>query len=161
MTDDYCGSDSPTRSLSETYKRPKANEKPGETQMDEDFKALLDKWATGLEKSDLDEEKDCASCQNYAVCYYKPAPMHYVEEASEVKKRAEYPLNPEQQAIVDFRHGIAQCNAGAGSGKTETAIKARTTAIVLEELDAMIARYESGEDVKLDTVNYVTMDSRR
>jgi len=164
MTEDYFGTDSPTRSLSETYRKPaySKGEKYVETDVDKNFKELLDKWATGLEKTDLEEEKDCKSCQNYAVCYYKPAPAHYVEDEVETKKRAEYPLNPEQQAIVDFRKGIAQVNAGAGSGKTETAIKARTVAIVMEELESMISRYESGENIFIPKQNnYVTMDSRR
>lgn len=139
--DDYFSS-APTRSLIEDYTNiPQAPE----TELDTLFKAQLDKYAVGYEKDELDEESDCKHCPKYAVCFYKPIPEKSKE--LEVKAREKHKLNDEQQAIVDARNGIFIVNAGAGSGKTETAIKQRTVSIIEEELADMITRYENGEDI--------------
>ena len=132
--------------------------------LDQKLQILLDKYAAGFEKCDLNEEKDCRGCANYCVCYYQPAPVRF-EEEKQIKVRKSHQLTDEQQTIVDFRHGVAICNAVPGSGKTETAIKQRTVSIVSDEADAIIAAVEAG------TLNYdfseplapkfLTMDSRR
>ena len=121
--DDYFSS-APTRSLIEDYTNiPQAPE----TELDTLFKAQLDKYAVGYEKDELDEESDCKHCPKYAVCFYKPIPEKSKE--LEVKAREKHKLNDEQQAIVDARNGIFIVNAGAGSGKTETAIKQRSSTV--------------------------------
>ena len=190
LNDSYFGDSEPVRSLTETYKKSKAGETYFETDLDKTFKDLIDKWATGYEKCDMDEEKDCSKCPSYAVCYYKPAPDHYIDpEETGTKKRADHKHNDEQLAIINACDGVIQVNAGAGAGKTETAIKARTKHIVedmlaafiaereelLKEIETMLATVESGASAnelttlleryesleeKLKGIEFITMDSR-
>ena len=142
--DDYFSS-APTRSLIEDWTNiPSAPE----TELDAIFKEQLDKYAVGYEKDELDEESDCKYCPKYAICFYKPVPVKSHE--LEIKAREKHKLNEEQQAIVDARNGIFIVNAGAGSGKTETAIKQRTVSIIEEELADMITRYENGENIEAE-----------
>ena len=185
--EDYFDSKTPIRSQVETYTKgaislplgtngltPDTEEyidedgdtrtRPVDVTLDQKLQILLDKYAAGFEKCDLNEEKDCKGCQNYCVCYYQPAPIRF-EEEKQIKVRKSHQLTDEQQKIVDFRHGVAICNAVPGSGKTETAIKQRTVSIVSEEADAIIAAIESGSmnynfDEPVEP-KFLTMDSRR
>lgn len=163
--DDYFGESCPIRSLSETYERLPEGAKYGSdehpySKLDEELISLLAKWATGYEKCDLDEEKDCKACKDYYICHYEVAPKRLSEEKT-VKKREKHTLTDEQEIIVNAQEGIFICNAVPGSGKTETAIKQRTISIIEKELDELIKRYESGEDVTIDVkASYLTMDSR-
>lgn len=163
--DDYFGSDCPTRSISETYtKLPDGAVYGSEaypfSDLDKEFFELLDKWATGYEKCDMDEEKDCKGCKDYWICHYAPAPKSVKEEKA-LKKREKCVLSDEQKEIVNAQEGIFICNAVPGSGKTETAIKQRTVSIILNELEDVKAKYLAGEDIKdLISVNaeFNTMD---
>lgn len=124
---------------------------------------LLNDAAGGFTKDDMKESEDCESCPDYFMCYYKLAPKP-VEEEHVVKKRAKINPTPEQQAIIDARSGIFVCNAVPGSGKTETAVKERTVAIVKEELERVKKMYQNGEDIsEYLTPNgiFVTKDSRK
>lgn len=143
--DDYFDK-APIRSLSEEFTRLPDGTPYPYTELDINCKEMLNQWATGFEKCDLKEKEDCEGCTWYAQCYYKPIPEK-VEEKESVKVRKEHILNDEQQAIVDARKGNYLVNAGAGSGKTETAIKQRTVSMVLEMLDNLVERYEAGEDI--------------
>ena len=125
--------------------------------------ALLNDVAGGFTKEDMKESQDCESCPDYFMCYYKLAPKP-IEEEHVVKKRAKISPTPEQQAIIDARSGIFVCNAVPGSGKTETAVKERTVAIVKEELERVKKMYQNGEDIsEYLTPNgiFVTKDSRK
>lgn len=153
INDDYFNK-APIRELSENYTNVVDSDGNPVNQPLSDLDILfldqLDKFATGYEKNELDEEKDCKYCPKHAICYYTPVPTK--SEEMIVKKRAAITPTAEQQAIIDA-HGTADemkifiVNAGAGSGKTETAIKERTVKICLAELDDMVKRYESGEDI--------------
>lgn len=152
--DDYFGESCPIRSLSEKYTKLPKDAKYGSEQYpysdeDKNLIELLSKWATGYEKCDLDEEKDCKSCKDYWICHYEVAPTPLTEEKS-IKKREKCVLSDEQQLIVDSQAGVFICNAVPGSGKTETAIKQRTVSIILNELADIEKRYLAGEDIKIE-----------
>ena len=150
--DDYFYSSEPTRSVSETYtKIDPAKGKYGDenhpySEADENLRELLAKWATGYEKCDLDEDKDCSACKDYYICHYEVAPKA-IEVEKSIKKRERCELSDEQKVIVNARKGIFICNAVPGSGKTETAIKQRTVSIIFDELKELEERYLAGEDV--------------
>lgn len=84
-----------------------------QTGIDLHFKDLLDKYYTGRECT----EEECKRCCWNAACNYVKSPELY-EKKENRKKGAIIPSDP-QQAIIDFRKGIASVNAAAGSGKTE------------------------------------------
>lgn len=165
-TDDYFDTACSTRSLSETYTKLADGEKYGDNKHpfndhDKMLIELLDKWATGYEKCDLDEEKDCKACKDYYICHYSSAPKK-LDDKKSIKKREKCELTDEQKTIVAAQKGIFICNAVPGSGKTETAIKQRTVSIILNELDELVKRYENGEDVTVEkAADFITMDSRR
>jgi hypothetical protein len=155
INDDYFNN-APIRELSEDYTNLVDNDGNPIPQplshLDQIFLEQLDKFATGYEKSEMDEEKDCKYCPKRAICYYKPVPTK--SEEMVVKKREKLTPTDEQQAIINARGSdeemkIFIVNAGAGSGKTETAIKERTVQICLGELEDMVRRYESGEDIPI------------
>lgn len=149
--DDYYATDCPTRSINEKYTRLPDDAVYGSDQYplsdaDKELIELLDKWATGYEACDMKEDKDCVGCKDYYICKYKQAPKA-LEEEKAIKQRKKCVLSDEQEAIVNATEGIFICNAVPGAGKTETAIKQRTVNIILGEVNELVEKYESGEDV--------------
>jgi hypothetical protein len=133
--------------------------------VDSELLDLLDDFAGGFEKSDMKESDDCESCPDRFICYYKLAPKHLEEEdGGKVKIRKKITPTEEQKRIINARKGIYVCNAVPGSGKTETAIKARTVDIILGELKDIEAKAEAGEDISAYLVRrnlFLTKDSRQ
>ena len=133
--------------------------------IDSELLDLLDDFAGGFEKSDMKESDDCESCPDRFICYYKLAPKHLEEEdGGKVKIRKKVTPTEEQKQIINARKGIYVCNAVPGSGKTETAIKARTVDIILGELKDIEAKAEAGEDISAYLVRrnlFLTKDSRQ
>jgi superfamily I DNA/RNA helicase len=61
--------------------------------------------------------EDCANCSMSLICNYEePAMAEDVQR--QVRPGNDITLSDEQQAVVDFREGIARVNAGPGAGKT-------------------------------------------
>lgn len=150
----YFGKGEPIRSISETYKVGCTDE----TAKDTKLKELLDQFVTGHDPSQMDEEKDCKGCPKYSICYYKPAPVHQVIEESSGGGSKMTP-SEEQQAVIDATNGIFVVNAAAGSGKTATTVT-RSVEIAMAELNDVVRRYESGEDIQLSETTYACNDSR-
>lgn len=61
--------------------------------------------------------EDCASCSMSLICNYEE-PALAEDVMRTVRSAGEITLSDEQQAVVDFREGIARVNAGPGAGKT-------------------------------------------
>ncbi len=59
----------------------------------------------------------CTSCPMKNVCEYTEPPIA-LEVENAVKDEKDIHLSTNQQAVIDFRNGVARCNAGAGAGKT-------------------------------------------
>lgn len=148
----FCQTGSSIRSLTERYVVGQKNDgNNAGSSLDDTFKPIIDAWVTGIDKDNMDQKKDCSGCINEPLCNYQPAPELVEDEESTVKVRKAITLNEEQQKIVDTREGVNICVAPPGSGKTETAIKERTIQMVLEEVEKMVERYESGEDIETTT----------
>lgn len=61
--------------------------------------------------------EDCANCSMSMICNYEE-PALAEDVMRQVRSAGEITLSDEQQAVVDFREGIARVNAGPGAGKT-------------------------------------------
>lgn len=61
--------------------------------------------------------EDCAFCSMSLICNYEE-PAMAEDVMRQVRSAGEITLSDEQQAVVDFREGIARVNAGPGAGKT-------------------------------------------
>ena len=150
----YFGKDEPVRALSEVY----TTGDKSESKLDTKLKELLDGFCTGCDPTQMNEDKDCKGCPNYSLCYYKPAPVHQViEESSGVKKKVVH--SDEQQAVIDTVSGVSVVNAAAGSGKTATTVD-RIVTLAFKEMDDIVSRIESGEDVSVKLIEYACNDSR-
>lgn len=61
--------------------------------------------------------EDCGSCSMNIICNYEE-PAMAEDVMRQVRSAGEITLSDEQQAVVDFREGVARVNAGPGAGKT-------------------------------------------
>lgn len=61
--------------------------------------------------------EDCANCSMSLICNYEE-PAMAEDTMRTVRSAGEITLSEEQQAVVNFREGIARVNAGPGAGKT-------------------------------------------
>lgn len=61
--------------------------------------------------------EDCGRCSMSIICNYEE-PAMAEDVMRQVRSAGEITLSEEQQAVVDFREGIARVNAGPGAGKT-------------------------------------------
>lgn len=82
------------------------------------------------EKDHVCSGADCAGCAMYNVCNFEEPPIS-IDVQAQVRPRGDIRLSADQQAVVDFRQGIARVNAGAGAGKT-TVVSVRVAELIKE-----------------------------
>lgn len=85
-----------------------------ECDLDKNFKPLLERYDIGETECTPDM---CANCDLDAICNYKYSPS-YIEKERKTTSLRSLSLTKAQQEVIDFRKGVARCNAGAGAGKT-------------------------------------------
>lgn len=148
--EDYFKDTAGIRKQVEYYtKMPEGVSFPDNT-LDEIFREVLNKFATGYEKCDLKEEVDCKGCSNYLSCYFKEPPIPILSDNNEkgIKARRSIEQDEYQKVVTDYRSGTGIVDAPPGSGKTEITTE-RTVRIAIEMLDELVARYEAGEEVEV------------
>ncbi len=159
--EDYFKDDNGIRQLSEIYTKMPEGQTFPDTEYDAMLRELLEKFATGYDKCELKEEKDCQGCPEYLSCYFKEPPQ--VLESSThtgIKARGSIDRDEYQDAVVMYRHGTGVVDAPPGSGKTEVTTE-RTVMMAFEILDELVKRYEAGEDVDVEvTCKFECKDSR-
>ncbi|MSS38047.1 ATP-dependent helicase [Clostridium porci] len=100
----------------------------GKTELDLLFQPQFEEFVNGEQVTG----GGCVGCDFYEICHYtKPPTKLEAEEHGATRSVKDVKLTPTQQAVVDFRDGIACVNAGAGAGKT-TSIALRTANIIAE-----------------------------
>lgn len=110
--------------------------------------------------------EECASCPQFNLCHFQPAPISVDVEAT-VRPITDIRLSAEQRAATEFEFGVARANAGPGGGKTlVTAVRIANllskgyepedfclltyTNAGAEEMTARVMNYAASNGVPLD-----------
>lgn len=118
------------------------------------------------DKNSTCSPEECASCPQYNLCHFEPAPISVDVEAT-VRPITDIRLSAEQRAATEFEFGVARANAGPGGGKTlVTAVRIANllskgyepedfclltyTNAGAEEMTARVMNYAASNGVPLD-----------
>ena len=93
------------------------------------FASVVSDYLEGIPEEEC-SKKDCEVCQLFDVCKYTASPKA-IKKATAAKSLADLSLTPDQEAVIEFEHGVLRVNAGAGAGKT--AVVALRTAVLINK----------------------------